>query len=215
MARRATAALALAIDGAEFANAPEPAPPEYYLKSAVLNLSVVGLRAARGCMQLVRAGYEPEALGLKRKLLEVHARIAAVVKDTSGEHARQWRHGPGPGTPRKLATKHADQGLFDLYSRADHADARAVWAWTAVPMPEVAEHHKGLIVYPDRDAGFSNAMLVEVAHEARDLAVVMAKSRGQAVDGLHALDAQLAAARERWYSGSEASPESDKPEPSL
>ena len=194
--RAATGKLAEAIDGAFIPLAPEPAPPEWYLRAAILNLCVVGLRSSRACMSLIACGYEPEAQGLKRRVMEVCARIGAVLEDESGEHARLWLEGKPPSTPRKIAGKFTSLALFDLYSESAHVDGRRVLGWLAVPMPEVGPHHKGLITTPERRPAHAKVMLVELAHECRDLAVIMARSRGVGTD-LTELDDEIVAARDR------------------
>jgi hypothetical protein len=47
-------------------------------------------------------------------------------------------------------------------------------------------------------AEFANAVLVELAHECRDLALIMATSRGMDLD-LEEIDAQIIEMRNRWY----------------
>lgn len=200
VARHATKALASAVNGTSIPVAPEPAPPDWYLRAAILNLCLIALRSARGCLVLIASGYEPEAQGLKRRVSEVYARMGAVVDDTSGQHARQWLEGAPPSTPRKITGKFGSLELFDLYSQSEHADARGITSWLAIPMPEIHEHHRGLIFVPHRRPEFANAMLVELAHEVRDLAQIMARSRGLSVPDLGILDAEIRAARERWYS---------------
>jgi CubicO group peptidase (beta-lactamase class C family) len=128
-----------------------------------------------------------------------------VIADTSGQHARDWLEGNGPSTPRKVAAKFGHLGLFDMYSWSDHADARGIVSWLAVPQPEVHEHHKGLIVTPHRRPDFSNGMLVEIAMEVRDMAVVLARSRGGEIGNVGDLDRDIDAARERWHVPAEPS----------
>ena len=206
VARHATAALAGAVAGTQIEPAGDPAPPAWYLRSAILNLSVVALRSARGCMILVSSGYEPEAQGLKRRVSEIHSYVSAVLDDTSGQRARQWLEGP-PFKPRKIVGKFGDLSLFDLYSEATHANADAITSWLTVPMPEVHEAHIGLIVVPHRRPEFSNAMLVELSHEVRDFANIMAKSQGRTVPRLADLDSEIIAARDRWWGAGEDFPE--------
>jgi hypothetical protein len=131
--------------------------------------------------------------------MEVWTRVGAVIGDESGQHAREWLEGRSPSTPRKLAAQFANLSLFDLYSQSDHADGRGVLNWIAVPLPELGEHHKGLVTRPERRPEVANAMLCELAHECRDLARVMATSRGMEIE-LAPLDAEIVAARGRWYS---------------
>src|SRR5512132_3963667 len=79
VARQAVDALANAVGGAVVEPASEPLPGEWYQRAAILNLGVIGVRSARGCMTLIASGYEPEAQGLKRRMSEVCARIGAVT----------------------------------------------------------------------------------------------------------------------------------------
>lgn len=199
VARAATAALESGLAGATVEMAPEPAPPSWYVRAALLSLAVIVMRSARACMLVVSVGYEPEAHGLKRRLSEAHARAMAFVDDRSGQHARDWLEGKGPSTPRRVTGKYGSQQLFDLYSWNAHVEARGLISWLAVPLPGAPEHHKGLIVEPHRRVEFANGMLVEVAMEVRDTASVLARSRGGAIGNLGELDAQIDAARRRWH----------------
>lgn len=204
LAARATGMLGEIVARTTVATAPEPAPPNWYRRAAIFNLCVVALRAARSCMTLVASGYEPEALGPKRTLMEAYALVQAICADRSGDRARKWLEGTGP-KPRKVAGQYASLDLFDLYSQATHPDARGVGSWLAVPMPEVDEHHRGLIATPHRRPENANVLLVETANEVRDLAAVLHRATtGARLDGLDDLDAGLVAARKRWYA-----PESD------
>lgn len=125
-------------------------------------------------MALVAVGYEPEALGLKRLLTEVHSRMKAILEDESGQHAREWLIGPAPSTPRRLVGKHADQEMFDLCSQSAHADAEGVKRWLLAPR---GHRESGILGAPDRWPSFISTVMVEFAFEVRDVAVGLASIR--------------------------------------
>lgn len=201
VARTAAEALEHVLDGASVEAVEGPPPPNYYVRSAILLLSVLGLRTARALFTLVAAGYEPESHGLKRRLSEVHARAQAVVADESGQHARAWLEGKPVSTPRKVAGKFGSLELFDIYSASEHADARGVHWWLMAPNPGSGPETHGLIVPPHRRPAFANPLLTEVAGECRDLAHALATSRGGFIRGLAELDRLIEDAIARYLEG--------------
>lgn len=206
LARRTTDVLAASIEGTSIPAAPEPTPPSYYVRAATMLLAVIGLRTARACILVVESGYWTEAQALKRRLSEVHARAQAVGTDESGQHARQWLEAKGPSTPPKIVGKFGSATLWDVYSWSAHADVRGVHQWLSVPMPEQGETHQGIVVTPEHDERLSNAMLVEVATECRDMAAAQAVARSTTAEDVqqnlavvHELDPDCDAAIARWY----------------
>lgn len=191
VARSATEALMSVVDGAAVEPADDDAPPSYFVRCALLLLSAMALRTARAILLVVSAGYEPEAQGLKRRLSEIHARALAVSSDDTGQHARRWLEGKGPGTSRKLAGKWGDLDLYDTYSVGEHADARGVHWWLTVPILGEQSEQRGIMVPPHRRPSVSNVMLTEVAMECRDLAAALAFTRGGGVQGLDELDVRI------------------------
>jgi hypothetical protein len=67
---------------------------------------------------------------------EAHARLSAIIEDTSGQYARQWLDGQGPSTPRKVAGKHGNLEVFDMYSESAHATMSGLLSWVAVELPD-------------------------------------------------------------------------------
>lgn len=177
-----------------------PVPIAIYLQSAVLNLGILSIRTARALRLVVSFGYEPEAHGLKRRLSEAHARVGAIVDDSSGEHARQWLTGKGPSTPQKVAGKFGSLGLFKVYSESTHATMTGLLTWVAVPMPDGT---RSMTFAPMRSCEFANALLTEAAFECRDLAMIVGKAFGRGVPELQQLDEDLRVAYERWYAADE------------
>ena len=196
IARSATEALALALDGAAVPAAEDPAPPAYYARSALLLLCTLGLRTARAALVVIASGYEPEAHGLKRRLSEIHARAQAVADDKSGAHARQWLEGVGPSTPRKITAKYGSLDLFDTYSASEHADARGMHWWLMVPTEGT---QRGVLVQPHRRPPFGNAILTEIAMETRDLVALMQVVRWGGVQGLDQLTDLIDQAIDLFY----------------
>jgi hypothetical protein len=196
---RATTLLGTVLEGLDVPFHPNPAP-EVHFRSAILNLCVLALRSARAAAILIRSGYEAEAHGLKRRVSEAHARVGAIVDDSTGEHARQWLQGPAPSTPRRIAGKYGSLGVFDLYSESAHATMDGLLSWVAF---ELSDGRKAVPFSPMRDPQIANAMLVELAFECRDFAMIAGRAFGREVGGLRALDADLLEAIER-HSVSEA-----------
>jgi len=60
---------------------------------AILMLSIRLLRAARAAMAVASVGWEVEARGVFRQVLEAHARLLEVTEDESDEAARRWLSG--------------------------------------------------------------------------------------------------------------------------
>ena len=197
VARSATDALAVSLQGAAVPGAPDPAPPSYYARSALLLLSTLGLRTARAAIVVIASGYEPEAHGLKRRLSEIHARAQAIAADNSGQHARQWLEGKGPSTPAKIAAKWGTVELWETYSASTHADARGMHWWLMVPTGDGEQ--RGVLVQPHRRPPFGNAILTEIAMETRDLVAVMEVVRGAKLAGLEQLTTLIDAAIDQFY----------------
>jgi hypothetical protein len=197
---RATATLAVVLEGTDVPFHPDPAPAEIQMKSAVLNLSALALRTARAAGVVICSGYEPEAQGLKRRLSEAYARLGAVVNDESGEHARRWIAGEGPSTPRKIAGKFGNLALFDLYSDSAHATMSGLLNWVAVAMPD---GRRAMPISPLREPAFADPMLVEIALECRDFAKIAGVTFERDVPGLDRLDAELLAAGGGYYAPEE------------
>jgi len=63
VARSATEALELALEGAHLEAVHGTPSPSYYLRRAILLLSALALRTARATLLVVAAGYEPERTG--------------------------------------------------------------------------------------------------------------------------------------------------------
>ena len=195
--------LSRAIEGATIPIAPLPTPPSWYVRAATGLLAIIGLRTARSCILLVESGYWPEAQALKRRLPEVHARAQACGTDESGQHARSWIEHKAP-KPSKLMAKFGSKDAWDVYNWGAHADARSVHAWMTTDIDR--EDAQGILVMPEHDERLSNALLVEVAMECRDMAMVQGVARASSVGEVEAakaavkpLDDEIDAARRRWY----------------
>jgi hypothetical protein len=191
---RSTTTLAFMLQGLHVPPHPDPAPPTVHIKSAVLNLSVIALRSARAVGVLVCSGYEPEAQSSKRRLSEAHARLQAVTKDRSGQHAQRWLEGKGPSTPRKLAGQYGDLEIFDLFSEATHASFLGLRTWSIVDMDD---GQRMVLPQPHRRVVIANATFVDAAIEARDFAAAIGTEFSLPVPGLQRLDADLLAAVDR------------------
>jgi hypothetical protein len=208
--RQATDALMWSLSRSEMAPSEEDPPaPSHYVGSALFILAVLGLRTTRAIVTLISSGYEPEALGLKRSLTEVHSRVKAIVEDSSGQHARDWLAGPSPSTTRKLIGKHADLSLFDLYSDSTHASFDATKQWL---MQSTGEREATLVATPDRWPDLANVLLAECAREVRDLAVVLGSLRGLVPPKLSDLERAIDAAEARWVPEHDFTVETESPE---
>lgn len=195
--RQATEALSWALAQSDMPPAPEgePLPAAHAVGTALLFLGVMAHRAVRAAMALIAVGYEPEALGLKRLLTEIHARVKTIIEDSSGQHAREWLEGRPPSTPRKLVAKHGDSEVWKLYSESAHADAAAVKSWL---LQRGADREWGIIGSPERRPEFANLVIVELAYEVRDIAVALATIRGLQPPALAALNRALNDAEARY-----------------
>lgn len=214
VARRATDVLVSMIDGVTTPPASEKPPPSFYMREATFLLSVLAWRTARACLLVVAVGYWPESHGLKRRLSEAHARAQAVAADESGQHARDWLEGRGPSTPPRIVNKFGSADLWKVYGWGAHADAQSVHQWLSVPMPQVSETHKGLVVPPHHNPDLSNALLNEVAMECRDMAAAMAVCREPTQEAIavnlatvHALDPDIEDLIRRYYVAADDRPD--------
>jgi hypothetical protein len=173
VAEGATQTLLGVLDGATLApHEGERDPPAGYWRArAMLYLGTLALRTTRAAMVVVASGYEDQAIGLQRTLLEIHSRIQHVANDESGAYAKHWLEGRA-GKPGKAVGSFSPEDLWKMLSRSSHADHRAVENFLAVTQDDGTT---SLVVMPERRQDVSNAILVTFAGEARDVAVMIAR----------------------------------------
>jgi hypothetical protein len=191
--RRATTTLGAVLEGLDIPIQARSATVD--TQSAILNLCVLALRSARAAGVLIRSGYEAEALGLMRRVHEATARVGAVIADASGQHAREWLEGQAPSTPRRIASKFGNLAFFDMYSESTHASMTGLLQWVAVELPG---GRRMMPIAPMREPLIANTMLVGLAVECRDLAMIAGRTFEREVRGLEHLDVELLGATERF-----------------
>jgi len=175
----------------------DPIPAAYVRAHALLYIALSGVRTTRTVMTTIRAGYEPEALPMIRKLAELRGRAQRVRKDHSGQYAREWLDGRGPGPQRALVDPPA--GMWEGLSRMSHADARGVETFLVNP-DLTNEEEINFLVLPERDPETANGTLALAAGYARDIAEDLALERDLTLPGLAALDADLRAGFREYLS---------------
>jgi hypothetical protein len=163
-------------------------------------MAIIALRALRAAMQALRTGYEDQAVGYQRLIDELHNRAQQLVKDESGDYARQWLKGRGLGKGARLA----GQDFWEFMSGPVHANARAVLDWIAISQ---ADGSTQIVVGPERRSEVANPALVFMASEGRDIALLLANESGHRRD-ISALDAQIHNALATWV------PDDERNEPS-
>ncbi len=168
----------------------DPIPAAYVRAHALFYIGISTVRAARTVMATVRAGYEPEALPTMRKLAELRGRAQRVRKDHSGQYAREWLDGRGPGPQRALVDP--PKGMWEGLSHFAHADARGVETFLVNP-DLTGEEQITYFVLPERDPETANGTLAIAGASARDVAEELALERGLTLPGIAALDADLTA----------------------
>jgi hypothetical protein len=179
-------------------------------KAAVTIISAMIFRTARACMLVVAAGYVPEAIGLKRRITEACWRTDAILADESGVHAEQWLAGKA-SSPRKLASRAGNLDLWDAYSHGAHVDLRRIPKESLVQTPSGPA--MGFALSGIREADLANHILVEIALECRNQAlVVAAEVRGamlspEFLEQFAPLDAEIEEKINKWYP---AKPSSDQ-----
>ena len=191
--RRSTTTLGAVLEGLDIPLQDRSAIVDIH--SAILNLCVLALRSARAAGVVIRSGYEAEAHGLMRRVHEANARVGAVIADESGQHARAWLQGPAPSTPRKIARKYGNLTFFDMHSESEHATMTGLLAWLAVELPD---GRRMMPIAPMRDPSIANTMLIWLAVECRDLAMIAGRTFEREVRGLKNLDADLLDAFKRF-----------------
>ena len=194
--RRSTTTLGVVLEGLDIPIQERSATVD--IQSAILNLCVLALRSARAAGVVIRSGYEAEALGLMRRVHEATARVGAVIADDGGQHAREWLEGRGPSTPRRIAGKFGNLAFFDMYSESTHASMTGLLQWVAVELPD---GRRMMPIAPMRESSIANTMLVGLAVECRDLAMIAGRTFEREVRGLKHLDADLLGAIERFVRG--------------
>lgn len=100
---------------------------------AIMLLAVRLLRFSRATMAISAAGWEIEARGMVRQVIEAHARLLQVAGDDSDATARQWLEGKPPtgiGAAIRAAAPeldpHAAKGMYRALSQDAHADVAAI-----------------------------------------------------------------------------------------
>ncbi len=191
---RSTTTLGAVLEGLHVPLHTGPKNPMLDIKSAVLNLAVLALRAARAGGVLIRSGYEVEANAMLRRSGEAQARVRAVLTDASGQHAREWLAGKAPSTPRKIAGKHGNLEFFDAYSDMTHATMTSLRRFVAVAL----EDGRTMVPFaPLRNQQIANVMLLEFAIECRQFAMIVGDLFHREVRWLTQLDEELREAVKR------------------
>jgi hypothetical protein len=191
LAENVSRLLAEVIQGISVDATEEDPKPKALRVHALWFMAIIAFRALRAAMQALRSGYEDQAVGYQRLVDELHNRAQRLVKDESGEYARQWLEGRGLGKGAKLA----GQDFWEFLSGPVHANARAVLDWIAV------SHEDGstqIVVGPERRPEVANPALVFMAMEGRDIANMLAIESGRPRDDIVALDAQIREASATW-----------------
>lgn len=171
----------------------------WFQTKALVYLGILAARSLRLVMLTVEHGYEAEAIAMKRRLDEVHARTDRVLNQTSGaQRAREWLQGRD-GKPGKIVE--LPPGAWALHSHLVHADYRAVEHHL------IQRHDDGTVNFallPLRDSAMSNAILTMACASARDVVVQIAGFVGTQVSGLDVVDRQIREALAQWVVPGEA-----------
>jgi hypothetical protein len=100
---------------------------------AIMLLAVRLLRFSRATMAVAAAGWEIEARGMVRQVIEAHARLRQVAGDDTDATARQWLEGKPPtgiGAAIRAAAPDLDpdaaKGMYRALSQDAHADVAAI-----------------------------------------------------------------------------------------
>jgi hypothetical protein len=100
---------------------------------AIMLLAVRLLRFSRASMAVAAAGWEIEARGLVRQVIEAHARLRQVAGDNTDATARQWLEGKPPtgiGAAIRAAAPDLDpcaaRDMYRALSQDAHADVAAI-----------------------------------------------------------------------------------------
>jgi hypothetical protein len=160
--------------------------PADFQHHALWFMGVITFRAVRAAIQAIGAGYEDQAVGYQRLIDETHNRAQKVARDQSGEYARNWLDGKPAGSGAKLA----GQEFWEFLSGPVHSNVRAVLDWLAI---SGADGNTKVVLGPERRPEVSNPMLVYIAGEARDIANLLALSRGLTLN-LSELDDKISSA---------------------
>ena len=158
--------------------------------TALWFMAIISFRAI-AAMHVLSVGYEEQAIGFARLVDELFKRAQKVREDESGEYARQWLKGRGPGTPTKLV----GQEFYELLSGPVHAAARGVRDWIAVSREDGST---GVVVGPERRPESANATLSYMAGEGRDIAAMLAAEAGFEIVDLRDLDRQIHELQDRY-----------------
>lgn len=161
----------------------EDIDPESVRRFAIVALSGIAVRASGSALMLVSTGYQTEAGVHLRRLIEAKHRALAVLRDHSGEHARQWFAGRPPGSAERLARKYGDSRELALLSAFAHADVRSLH-----PLHTLIGNSRGpleeaqLDVRPSRDPRKAGWILYGVAYETVPMCVILAEAFGVAFE---------------------------------
>jgi hypothetical protein len=164
----------------------ERAPGEFQHQALWL-MAVIGLRALRAAMNVIAVGYEDQAAGYQRLIDELWNRAQKVRFDKSGNYAQQWCEGKPPGKAAKLT----EQGLWEFWSRTQHADPAAVLNWVAITQEDGSAT---VLLGPERRPELVRGALTVMLSEVRDLGAMLAAQVSTAVPDLDSLTDEIVAA---------------------
>ncbi len=106
-------------------------PPEFWVRTAVLHMTAIGIRSARAAATLIRGGYAPESLPQLRQLTEAVYHVRWVLADSNGNRARNWLRDDRSRTTTatKIARANGTQQLFDALGKRLHVTQQAASAF--------------------------------------------------------------------------------------
>jgi hypothetical protein len=151
---------------------------------AIWLMAIQAFRALRVAMNTIAIGYEDQAVGKARLIFEVHARAEKVLKDQTGEYAREWLEGRRGGSGARLV----GQQFWETLSGPPHATVRGTLDWTAISNEDGSTE---VVLGPERRSQLSNSTLTSLAANIRDIGHMLELVTGVSAGGLEELDAEI------------------------
>lgn len=167
---------------------------------AIWMIAIQAFRALRVAMNTIAIGYDDQAVGKVRLIFEAHARAERVLKDQSGEYAREWLEGRTGGSGARLV----GQEFWETLSGPPHVTVRGTLDWTAISNEDGTTE---IVLGPERRSDLSNSSLVSLAANVRDIGHMLEVVTGVSVGGLEDLDAEIDALGRVYLSEGGGSPE--------
>jgi hypothetical protein len=161
---------------------PEEIEPLVLRRWAVVAAAGIVVRSTGAAMAMLACGYQVEAGGQVRRIIEAQLNTQEVLEDASGQYGLRYLRGRPRGLT-KLAAKYKASEDVELMSMVAHADARGL-AMLSAEFPTDSEGAQEIAVnlLPSWEIERAHDLLYAMAYECGRMCAAMADAFGVGVE---------------------------------